>query len=170
MRLAWLFPLKARSPVAISWSSAPKAKMSARASGSLPSSCSGAMYWNVPMRLPSAAKGLSPVASALSSEAAATGVSGALSFASPKSSSFAPDLVSMTFPGLRSRWTIRGDGPCQAPPRSRSRSAGPARGEVRAEMALASRSKRWHRSGLAARCGGRTLMATVRSRRVSRAR
>jgi len=92
MRLAWLFPLKARSPVAISWSSAPKAKMSARASGSLPSSCSGAMYWNVPMRLPSAAKGLSPVASALSSEAAATGVSGALSFASPKSSSFAPRL------------------------------------------------------------------------------
>jgi hypothetical protein len=50
--------------------------------------------------LPSAVRGLSPVGSALSSEAAETGVSGARSLANPKSSSFAPDLVSMTLPGL----------------------------------------------------------------------
>ena len=36
--------------------------MSARASGSLPSSCSGAMYWKVPTMLPSAVSGFSPVA------------------------------------------------------------------------------------------------------------
>src|SRR5690348_4743892 len=37
-------------------------------------------------------------------------------------------------------------------------------------MARASRSKRCFRSGLSDRCDGRTLIATVRSRRVSRAR
>src|SRR5207248_10395770 len=40
----------------------------------------------------------------------------------------------------------------------------------KAEMALASRSKRAFRSGLAERCCGRTLMATSRPSRVSRAR
>ena len=34
----------------------------------------------------------------------ATMVSGGFSFARPKSSSFAPDFVSITLPGLRSRW------------------------------------------------------------------
>src|SRR5262245_43534134 len=43
-------------------------------------------------------------------------------------------------------------------------------GWFRLETARASRSKRWRRSGLRARCSGSTLMATVRSRRVSRAR
>lgn len=43
MRLARLPPSKARRPVTISCSSAPKAKRSARASTSFPSSCSGAM-------------------------------------------------------------------------------------------------------------------------------
>src|SRR5260370_33434317 len=38
------------------------------------------------------------------------------------------------------------------------------------EMVRASRSKRSLASGLSARCGGRILMATLRSRRVSRAR
>jgi hypothetical protein len=56
--------------------------------------------------LPSAVSGLSPVARALSSEAADTGTPGACSLANPKSSSFAPDFVSITLPGLRSRWTI----------------------------------------------------------------
>ncbi len=37
------------------------------------------------------------------------------------------------------------------------------------EIVLASRSKRWRSSGLAERCGGNTLTATVRSRRASRA-
>ena len=39
-----------------------------------------------------------------------------------------------------------------------------------AEMALASRSMRCFNSGLEERCAGKTLMATVRSRRVSLAR
>src|SRR5262245_24937315 len=43
-------------------------------------------------------------------------------------------------------------------------------GWLRLETVRASRSKRWRRSGLPARCSGRTLIATVRSRRVSRAR
>src|SRR5215471_925753 len=55
IRLAWLLPSKAFFPVAISYSTAPNAKMSVRASASLASSCSGAMYCNVPRML------LSPV-------------------------------------------------------------------------------------------------------------
>src|SRR6266542_1994614 len=38
------------------------------------------------------------------------------------------------------------------------------------EIVFASRSKRWRSSGEEERCCGRTLIATVRSRRVSRAR
>jgi hypothetical protein len=41
---AWLPPENAFRPVAISYRSVPNAKMSVRASASLPSSCSGAMY------------------------------------------------------------------------------------------------------------------------------
>ena len=37
------------------------------------------------------------------------------------------------------------------------------------EIVFASRSKRWRTSGEDDRCCGRTLIATVRSRRVSRA-
>ena len=44
IRLAWLSPSNALRPVAISKTSAPNAKRSVRASASLPSSCSGAMY------------------------------------------------------------------------------------------------------------------------------
>ena len=43
MREAVLSPRNARRPVAISYITAPKAKMSLRASAGLPSSCSGAM-------------------------------------------------------------------------------------------------------------------------------
>ena len=37
------------------------------------------------------------------------------------------------------------------------------------EIVFASRSNRWRTSGEDERCGGRTLIATVRSSRVSRA-
>ena len=54
IKLAWLEPSNAFCPVAISNISVPSAKMSVRASASLPSSCSGAMYWKVPRSVPSA--------------------------------------------------------------------------------------------------------------------
>ncbi len=54
MRLTGVLPSKALRPVTISYRIAPNAKMSARASASAPSSCSGAMYWNVPTMAPSA--------------------------------------------------------------------------------------------------------------------
>jgi hypothetical protein len=44
IKLARLFPENAGFPVAISWINSPKAKMSVRASTSLPFNCSGAMY------------------------------------------------------------------------------------------------------------------------------
>src|SRR5438094_6507815 len=59
------------------------------------------MYCSVPRIVPSAvlegfvANADNPLA----------GVASCFSLASPKSSSFAPDLVSMMLPGLRSRWT-----------------------------------------------------------------
>jgi hypothetical protein len=52
IREAWLAPENAFFPVAISYRTQPKAKMSVRASASLPSSCSGAMYWKVPRMVP----------------------------------------------------------------------------------------------------------------------
>lgn len=48
IRLACVLLSKALLPVSISYSTQPKAQMSVRASASLPSSCSGAMYWKVP--------------------------------------------------------------------------------------------------------------------------
>ncbi len=53
MRLALLLPLKAGRAVAISYSTAPKAKISVRWSTARPSTCSGAMYWKVPTIVPS---------------------------------------------------------------------------------------------------------------------
>ena len=53
---AWLTPAKAFFPVAISYSTAPSANMSVLVSASLPSSCSGAMYWKVPRIVPSAVR------------------------------------------------------------------------------------------------------------------
>ena len=79
--------------------------MSVRASASLPSSCSGAMYWNVPRIVPSAVIGVACVGIAESPESTA-GVVAPRHLASPKSRSFAPDFVSMTLPGFRSRCTI----------------------------------------------------------------
>jgi hypothetical protein len=52
IRLAWLEPANPLRPVIISYSIAPKEKMSERASASLPSSCSGDMYCSVPRMFP----------------------------------------------------------------------------------------------------------------------
>src|SRR5260370_5122703 len=97
--LAWLFPVNARLPVALSYSTAPSAKMSERASASLPSVCSGDMYWNVPTRVPCAVSGCSAdgpeiVMVRLEAGAAPPGVA----LASPKSISFAPVFLTITFP------------------------------------------------------------------------
>src|SRR5215471_5480237 len=51
--LSWLFPSKARWPVSISYKTAPSEKMSLRPSTSLPSTCSGDMYWKVMTTVPS---------------------------------------------------------------------------------------------------------------------
>ncbi len=73
---------------------------------STPASCSDDMYWYVPSTVPAAVKGFASVAS---SSGPAASEASALDRASPKSSSFAPVFVSITFPGLRSRCTI----PCR---------------------------------------------------------
>jgi hypothetical protein len=73
--------------------------MSDRASASLPSSCSGAMYWKVPRIAPSCVR-FCWVGSAVRLDGAGAG---AIAFASPKSSSFTPVFVSITLPGFRSR-------------------------------------------------------------------
>ena len=65
---------------------APKAKMSLRASASLPCSCSGDMYCSVPRICPSLVSAWS------GSRRAAAASTDALIFASPKSSSLTPDL------------------------------------------------------------------------------
>ena len=57
IKLALLLPRNAFWPVAISYSTAPKAKMSVRASTSSPSNCSGAMYCRVPTSVPSSVSG-----------------------------------------------------------------------------------------------------------------
>jgi hypothetical protein len=100
--LVVLFPSNARFPVAISYSTAPKAKMSLLASASLPSICSGDMYWNVPTIMPSCVSGwLATGLVRVRPEAGAPGSEPAL--ASPKSISFAPVLVSITLLGFKSR-------------------------------------------------------------------
>jgi len=103
--LAELLPSNAFRPVAISYTTAPNAKMSVRASISfcLPSICSGAMYCNVPRIVPSAVAALFIVGSC---DSGMTGDTSCFSFAKPKSNSFVPDFVSMTLPGFRSRWVM----------------------------------------------------------------
>ena len=97
--LAWLRPSKAFSPVAISCSTAPKAKMSVRASVCRPSTCSGAMYCSVPTMVPCVVRLASWVDNMPSGP---DWLAGSI-FARPKSSSLMPDFVSMMLPGLRSR-------------------------------------------------------------------
>jgi hypothetical protein len=62
------------------------------------------MYWNVPMIVPCSVRswGVSSVGSEESCEICESTPS-ALCLASPKSKSFTPDFVSMTFPGFKSR-------------------------------------------------------------------
>ena len=79
------------------------------ASASFPSSCSGDMYWKVPRIVPSCVRFCAVASSVGSDVAPEAGVAAAIPFASPKSSSFTPDFVSITLPGFRSRCTI----PCR---------------------------------------------------------
>ena len=103
IRLAWVAPANARSPVAISWSTQPSAHRSLRASASRPSSCSGAMYWKVPTIAPSRVSGWATVGEAATVRSLPPPT--AALRASPKSMSLAPVRVIITLPGLRSRWT-----------------------------------------------------------------
>ena len=98
--------------------SAPRAKISVRASASAPSSCSGAMYWIVPTTVPSAVSGFASVSSV---GPAASPTAPPRRFARPKSRSFAPAFVSIMFPGLRSRWTMPARGRRSTHPRSAPR-------------------------------------------------
>ena len=100
---AWLAPEKAFFPVAISYSTAPRAKMSVRPSASLPSSCSGAMYWNVPRIVPACVRFVPACVWRIETEEELPAGETAASFARPKSTSLTPDFVSMMLPGLRSR-------------------------------------------------------------------
>ncbi len=78
--------------------------MSVRASAGCPSSCSGAMYWNVPTIVPCSVSGL---ASVWSDDCAGTTADPSPGRAArPKSRSLTPPRVSITLPGFRSRWTI----------------------------------------------------------------
>lgn len=95
-----LITLAGLFPVSISQTTAPNPKMSVRASASQPSSCSGAMYWNVPRIAPCAVKFDGDVGSI---DAPAPAMTDALTFARPASSSFAPLLVNITLPGFTSR-------------------------------------------------------------------
>ena len=103
MRLAGLLPWKAFCPVTISYRTTPKVNTSLRASASLPSNCSGAIYCGVPMMVPRPVSGVDSVTVAVM--AAMLPVTAGRNFATPKSSSFAPLLVSMMLLGFRSRCT-----------------------------------------------------------------
>ena len=82
-------PPKARVPESIWYRTAPKLKMSDRASRGFPAACSGDMYTTVPTIVPAFVE--------------VTPGSAFIDFASPKSSTVAPAVVSITFPGMRSR-------------------------------------------------------------------
>src|SRR6266481_4919970 len=79
-------PTKARVPVIISYSIAPKLKMSVRASTFFPSACSGDMYETVPTTMPSSVFGASASVSVRGSSLTPPR---SISFASPKSSTLA---------------------------------------------------------------------------------
>ena len=101
-------------PRSISYSTAPNAKKSERASASLPSICSGDMYWIVPIIVPAVVSGETglglaqgPAAGKRRRRADPSAAAGTPRI-SPgrKSISFAPAFVSMMFPGFRSRCTM----------------------------------------------------------------
>ena len=77
--------------------------MSVRASTGFPSSCSGDMYDSVPTMTPSRVTSGAEVCAEVTSPPDRKGET---DFARPKSSSFAPDFVSMTLAGFKSRWTM----------------------------------------------------------------
>ena len=92
-------PPNARLPESISYSTAPKAKMSVRKSAASPRTCSGDMYPAVPSTVPGI------VATAVTACGCAS--IGSVSFARPKSRIFArPSVVTKMFSGLRSRCTM----------------------------------------------------------------
>ena len=100
-----VFPANARRPVTISYRTAPKLKMSLRASTFPPVACSGDMYPAVPVTTPGRVSTPEPLA--VVSVSPVSSVSSATSFATPKSSTFTtPSRVTMTFAGFRSRWTM----------------------------------------------------------------
>ena len=68
---ACVAPENAFLPVAISYSTHPNEKMSVRPSASRPSSCSGAMYWNVPRIVPSCVRLFGMLPSAVGSDVTA---------------------------------------------------------------------------------------------------
>ena len=72
-------------------------------SASLPSTCSGDMYSKVPAICPFCEMGLTGLVRVTTLVPAAALIAAAAGLASPKSSSFAPDFVSIMLPGFRSR-------------------------------------------------------------------
>ncbi len=88
-------PSNTRLPVSISYSTKPNEKMSLRGPASCPVTCSGDMYWNVPSISPLPVNAMLMVPSP-------AWIAGPI-FASPKSSSFTPALVTRIFAGFRSR-------------------------------------------------------------------
>jgi hypothetical protein len=95
-------PSNVRTPVNISYNTAPNAQMSARRSTALPRACSGAMYAAVPMIIPSCVAGAVSVGEFITSGALPT--SGPSALARPKSSTLTvPSALTLMFPGFRSR-------------------------------------------------------------------
>jgi hypothetical protein len=104
IKLVFDLPVNALFPVAISYKIAPSAKMSVLASASRPSSCSGAMYRKVPRIVPSAVScrtSVGMLVRPLMMPAPSDAVR-----ANPKSRSFAPDRLNITFSGFKSRWMM----------------------------------------------------------------
>lgn len=101
-----VFPVKAWRPVAISYSTRPNENKSVRPSNFSPRTCSGDMYATVPSAVPGLVRFAS--ASIVSPPMlTASLVSAGISFARPKSSTFAwPRSVMKIFAGLMSRCTM----------------------------------------------------------------
>ena len=99
-------PVKARWPLRASKRQAPKANTSVRLSMAWPFACSGDMYAAVPMIWPRAVAAAVMVGDWLRSTLPGTS-GGAIALARPKSRIFTrPSMPTLTFAGLRSRWTI----------------------------------------------------------------
>ena len=99
IRLAESGLSKARRPVSSSYITAPKEKMSLRASTSFPCNCSGDMYCRVPTMAPSWVSARVTVSSPI-------GLRGCCILARPKSSNFTPDFVRRMLAGFKSRWMM----------------------------------------------------------------